>query len=90
MATDNIMDDFFRAAIVRLHHCPNHGNVLTTQQRIALLAQRSPDFAFFSLAHYIDLHWLEEAYHRTRKDGAARVDDVTGNGVARIDIKRKV
>ena len=46
-------------------------NVLTVQQRIATLAQRSPDFAFFSLAHYIDLYWLEEAYHRTRKDGAA-------------------
>jgi len=24
------------------------------------------------------LDWLEEAYHRTRKDGAAGVDDVTG------------
>ena len=52
--------------------------VLTVQQRIAMLAQRSPDFAFFSLAHYIDLQWLEEAYHRTRKDGTAGVDGVTG------------
>jgi group II intron reverse transcriptase/maturase len=57
-------------------------NVLTVQQRIATLAQRSPDFAFFSLAHYIDLHWLEEAYHRTRKDGAAGIDDVTGGHYA--------
>ena len=47
-----------------------------------MLAQRSPDFAFFSLAHYIDLQWLEEAYHRTRKDGAAGVDDVTGKEYA--------
>ena len=62
---------------------PRHfQNVLTTQQRIAMLAQRSPDFAFFSLAHYIDLEWLEEAYHRTRKDGAAGVDDVTGKDYA--------
>jgi len=60
----------------------NLENVLTTQQRIAELAQRSPDFAFFSLAHYIDLHWLEEAYHRTRKDGAAGIDDVTGKQYA--------
>jgi group II intron reverse transcriptase/maturase len=56
--------------------------VLTVQQRIASLALRSPDFAFFSLAHYIDLHWLEEAYHRTRKDGAAGIDDVTGKEYA--------
>jgi group II intron reverse transcriptase/maturase len=60
----------------------NLENVLTTQQRIAELAQRSPDFAFFSLAHYIDLQWLEEAYHRTRKDGAAGIDDVTGKQYA--------
>jgi len=60
----------------------NLENVLTTQQRIAELAQRSPDFAFFSLAHYIDIQWLEEAYHRTRKDGAAGIDDVTGKQYA--------
>ena len=47
-----------------------------------MLAQRSPDFAFFSLAHYIDLEWLEVAYHLTRKDGAAGVDDVTGKEYA--------
>lgn len=60
----------------------NLENVLTIQQRIAELAQRSPDFAFFSLAHYIDIQWLEEAYHRTRKDGAAGIDDVTGKQYA--------
>ncbi|MCL2118123.1 MAG: hypothetical protein FWH27_06805 [Planctomycetaceae bacterium] len=56
--------------------------MLTVQQRIASLAQRSPDFAFFSLAHYIDLDWLEEAYHRTRKDGAAGIDGVMGKQYA--------
>ena len=69
---------------------PRHlKNVLTVQQRIASLAQRSPAmpsqtkcFAFFSLAHHIDLHWLEEAYHRTRKDGAAGIDKVTGKQYA--------
>jgi len=60
----------------------NLKSVLTTQQRIAELAQRSPDFAFFSLAHHIDLDWLEMAYHRTRKDGAAGIDDVTGKQYA--------
>jgi group II intron reverse transcriptase/maturase len=60
----------------------NLDNVLTTQQRIAELAQRSPAIAFTSLAHYIDIHWLEEAYHQTRKDGAAGVDDVTGKQYA--------
>jgi group II intron reverse transcriptase/maturase len=60
----------------------NFDNVLTIQQRIAEVAQRSPDIAFTSLAHYIDLHWLEAAYHLTRKDGVAGVDDVTGNEYA--------
>jgi group II intron reverse transcriptase/maturase len=60
----------------------NLEKVLTVQQRIAEVAQRSPEIAFTSLAHYIDLQWLEEAYHRTRKDGVAGVDDVTGKQYA--------
>jgi group II intron reverse transcriptase/maturase len=32
---------------------------------------------FTSLNHHIDLHWLREAYDRTRKDGAAGVDGQT-------------
>lgn len=32
---------------------------------------------FTSLAYYIDLEWMHEAYRRTRKDGAAGVDGVT-------------
>jgi retron-type reverse transcriptase len=60
----------------------NLKKVLTVQQRIAAVAQRSPEIAFTSLAHYIDLHWLEEAYHRTRKDGAAGIDEVTGKQYA--------
>jgi len=46
----------------------NLNSVLTKQQRIAELAQRLPELAFTSLAYHIDLQWLEEAYHRTRKD----------------------
>ena len=60
----------------------NLDNVSTVQQRIANLAQRSPEFAFTSLAHYMTPEWLESAYHATRKDGAAGVDEVTGKQYA--------
>jgi len=53
------------------------GNVYTVQRRIAELAKQMPDAGFTSLAHYIDLAWLREAYKATRKDGAAGVDEVT-------------
>jgi group II intron reverse transcriptase/maturase len=53
------------------------GNVYTKQQRIAELAGLMPDAGFTSLAYYVDLEWMHEAYRRTRKDGAAGVDDVT-------------
>jgi len=46
------------------------------------LAQRLPELAFTSLAYHIDLQWLAEAYHRTRKDGAAGIDDVTAKEYA--------
>ena len=52
------------------------GNVRTKQQRIAELAKQMPEAGFTSLAYYIDLEWMKEAYRRTRKDGAAGVDDV--------------
>jgi len=60
----------------------NLNSVSTVQQRIAELAQRSPDYVITSLAHYIDLYWLGEAYDRTRKDGAAGIDGVTGKQYA--------
>ena len=53
------------------------GNVYTKQQRIAELAKLMADASFTSLAYYIDLEWLHEAYRCTRKDAAAGVDDVT-------------
>lgn len=52
-------------------------SVYTKQQRIAKLADQMPDAGFTSLAYYVDLEWLKEAYRRTRKDGAAGTDDVT-------------
>jgi len=43
-------------------------------RRIAELAKENPQRAFTSLAYFIDLDWLREAYRRTRKDGATGVD----------------
>jgi len=60
----------------------NLKSVSTVQQRIAEWAQRLPELAFTSLAYHIDLQWLEEAYRRTRKDGTAGIDDVTGKQYA--------
>ena len=57
-------------------------DVFTKQQRIALLARQSPEMGFTSLAHFIDIDWLTEAYHRTRKDGAVGVDGQTGEDYA--------
>jgi RNA-directed DNA polymerase len=53
------------------------GNVYTKQQRIAELAKQMPEAGFTSLAYYMDLEWLKEAYRKTRKDGATGVDEVT-------------
>lgn len=52
-------------------------DVLTKQQRIAELARQMPDAQLWSLSHHIDKDWMHEAYRRTRKDGAAGVDQVT-------------
>lgn len=61
---------------------PNSESVSTRQQRIAMLAKQSPQMAFISLNHYLDLDWLREAFHRTRKDGAVGVDGQTWAGYA--------
>jgi RNA-directed DNA polymerase len=57
-------------------------DVSTKQQRIAELARRSPEMAFTSLGHFIDIDWLLEAYYRTRKDGAVGVDGQDGEDYA--------
>ncbi|MBK5931427.1 transcription elongation factor GreAB [Halochromatium salexigens] len=51
--------------------------ISTKQQKIANLASEAPERVLTTLAHHIDLMWLEEAYRRTRKDGAVGVDGVT-------------
>ena len=55
----------------------NSSTVSTKQQRVAKLAKQSPQMGFTSLAHLMDIDWLEEAYRRTRKDAAAGVDGMT-------------
>ncbi len=55
----------------------NSTDVSTKQERIAELANQSPQMAFTSLAYLMDIDWLKEAYRRTRKDGAVGVDGVT-------------
>ncbi len=52
--------------------------VSTQQQRIAELAKQAPTMGFTSLNHYLDREWLNEAFRRTRLDGAPGVDGQTG------------
>jgi len=51
--------------------------VSTKRERIAKLAKQAPDMVITSLSHHIDLAWMEEAYRRTRRDGARGVDGVS-------------
>jgi RNA-directed DNA polymerase len=55
----------------------NVSTVSTKQQRIAELAKQTPQMTFTTLAHHMDVAWLREAYHRTRKDAAVGVDGQT-------------
>lgn len=57
---------------------PSPENVSTKLQRIAELARKAPDMVFTSLAHHIDLEFLNQAYRLTRKDGATGIDRQTG------------
>ena len=57
-------------------------DVSTKRQRIAELARLSPEMGFTSLAYFIDIDWLHQAYQKTRKDGATGVDGQTGEDYA--------
>lgn len=61
---------------------PRPDNVSTRRQRIAALARQAPTMAFTTLAHHIELDWLEEAYRLTRKDGAVGIDGQTAGQYA--------
>ncbi len=51
--------------------------ISTKLRRIAELAREMPGVSLNTLAHYIDMDWMLEAYRRTRKDGAVGVDGQT-------------
>jgi RNA-directed DNA polymerase len=61
---------------------PSPDPISTRRQRIAELARQSPQAAFTTLAHHIDIDWLFTAYLRTRKDGAVGVDGQTAEDYA--------
>jgi RNA-directed DNA polymerase len=65
---------------------PSSPCISTKLARIAELAKKAPDMAFTTLAHYIDVDWLRQAYHRTRKDGAVGVDEQTASEYA-VDLE---
>src|SRR3954466_5197963 len=65
---------------------PSPETISTRRQRIATLARRSPQAAFTTLAHHIDIGWMHEAYRRTRKDGAVGVDGQTAADYA-VDLE---
>ena len=52
-------------------------SISTKRRRIAELARASPTLKLTTLAHHMDLAWMQEAYRRTRKDGATGVDHQT-------------
>ena len=57
----------------RMHR---NSSTVSTKQKVAH-GKQSPQMGFTSLAHLMDIDWLQEAYRRTRKDGAAGVDGMT-------------
>lgn len=57
-------------------------NICTKLERIAKQAREAPQMAFRTLAHYIDMEWMHEAYRQTRKNGAAGVDGQSGEQYA--------
>lgn len=56
--------------------------VSTRLQKIAEMAREAPYMVITTLAHHIDIEFLKEAYRRTRKDGAAGVDEQTAKEYA--------
>jgi len=52
----------------------NSQDVSTKLERIAKLAKEKPGVRLLTLAHYIDVNLLREAYRCTRKEGARGVD----------------
>ena len=58
------------------------GNVSTKLQWIAQLAREHHERSFTAISQMIDIEFLKEAHHRTRKDGAVGVDEQTAERYA--------
>jgi len=58
-------------------------NVSTKLGQIAKLAKQMPGARLRTLAHHIDIEWLQEAHRRVRKDGAVGVDGQTAEEYAK-------
>jgi RNA-directed DNA polymerase len=66
------------------------GDMSPQRQRIAELARQAPQMGFTSLAHLMDIYWMQAAHARTRKDGAAGVDGQTAEDYAGDDLASKL
>lgn len=58
---------------------PGPTTISTKQLELTQRATARAEGALTTLAHFIDLTWLREAYRRTRKDGASGVDGQTAS-----------
>ena len=52
-------------------------NISTRLRKVAELAKQATGMVFTTLAHHIDVVFLKEAFHLTRKDAASGVDQQT-------------
>jgi group II intron reverse transcriptase/maturase len=59
------------------------GGISTGLQRVAELSRKKPGMVWTTLAHYIDLELLREAYRLTRKNGAVGIDGQTAEEYGR-------
>lgn len=66
----------------KMAETPGFSTIYTKQQRIAEVARQAPKAALTTLAHHLDLAWLDAAFCRTRKDGAVGVDGQTAAAYA--------
>src|ERR1044071_5073699 len=62
---------------------PSSLDISTKLERIAKQAREIRGAGLYTLAHYIDVDWLREAYRRTRKDGARGVDGQSADEYAK-------
>ena len=66
------------------------GDMSPQHQRIAELAKQAPEMGFTSLAHLMDIYWMQVAFARTRKDGAVGVDGQTVKDYVGDDLQSKL